>query len=175
MGVKLSKQETLLEFAAVLGDDGALPGKTNVEASLELANSLPLVMDELFRNCSPSQKALAKLSSIPFAHFESLTRISACSMNLDTISGNIGILSHTTKLQLCCNNLTEIPAEIGYMHNLTSLSLSKNSITYLPESIGLLTKLNELKVSRNKLESLPASIKNLVNLLTLKLARYDKF
>lgn len=168
MGISNSKLLTNVEFAHLHDHNRNQQSQKAIGQNPQ--NFLPAAMDEAFRSKKSSNK-VSSSSAIKLEQFENLLRISACSMNLSSLSPNIAILTRTTKLQLCCNNLQEIPAEIGYMSSLTSLSLAKNELTFLPESIGLLTNLTELKLSRNKLTTLPVSIKNLTNLVTLKIAR----
>ncbi|CAH8591462.1 unnamed protein product [Schistosoma rodhaini] len=74
------------------------------------------------------------------------------SLGLDSVSPDIGSLSHLIELFLYDNKLTCLPLQIGLLKNLQRLWLQENSLTFLPDELGDCSKLTHLDIRHNRLE-----------------------
>ncbi|CAH8552433.1 unnamed protein product [Schistosoma mattheei] len=74
------------------------------------------------------------------------------SLGLDSVSPDIGSLSHLIELFLYDNKLTCLPLQIGLLKNLQRLWLQENSLTFLPDELGYCSKLTHLDIRHNRLE-----------------------
>ncbi|RTG87551.1 leucine-rich repeat protein SHOC2, partial [Schistosoma bovis] len=85
------------------------------------------------------------------------------SLGLDSVSPDIGSLSHLIELFLYDNKLTCLPLQIGLLKNLqrvcrnlvyflSQLWLQENSLTFLPDELGYCSKLTHLDIRHNRLE-----------------------
>ncbi|VDO84439.1 unnamed protein product [Schistosoma margrebowiei] len=74
------------------------------------------------------------------------------SLGLDSVSPDIGSLSHLIELFLYDNKLTCLPLQIGFLKNLQRLWLQENSLTFLPDELGYCSKLTHLDIRHNRLE-----------------------
>ena len=72
------------------------------------------------------------------------------SMQINTISKEIGQLTNLSGLYLAGNELLEIPKEIGQLTNLTDLILRDNHLSELPKEIANLINLNYLNLEENR-------------------------
>ena len=76
-------------------------------------------------------------------------------MEIKTLPGSIGRLTHLEHLDISNNWLRKLPDSIGKLTQLRGLYINHNRLKVLPEFIGRLTQLQELDVSRNRLSALP--------------------
>lgn len=92
------------------------------------------------------------------------------SLQLSTLSAEIGQLKSLACLDLKDNQLCTLPKEIWHLSALTELDLSQNKFTALPTGIEKLKGLTWLNLEKNRLNSLPG-ISQLTNLSYLNLSR----
>lgn len=117
-----------------------------------------------------------------------LNKLSLLSNPLNTLSGDISVLTNLTWLSLSGDSLSGLPAEFSNLSGLKHLNLSNNRIETLPSvlfglhglvylnlslnqlsaidpDIGTLTELDTLIINNNRIETLPETIAQLTQLV----------
>lgn len=112
------------------------------------------------------------LSSVPgvIGKLTHLKKLNLSANGLEIIPPEIGNLQELTDLNLCFNDLKEIPSEIGNLVQLEILELFFNRLQKIPPEIGRLLQLKKLWLHQNRLQTLPHEIGNLRQLTTLTIA-----
>ncbi|XP_074357077.1 TMV resistance protein N-like [Apium graveolens] len=137
---------------------------------------------------------------IELGNIESLTQLSAMSLNVWKLPDSIGRLSKLVKLMLyhnvnlkslpdtiCdlrslkvlgiggCSSLEELPIDLGNIESLTELDAYRVNVSKLPDSVGRLSKLVRLILKKSvKLESLPDTVCHMRSMEILDIGGCEK-
>lgn len=150
---------------------------SNMELAIQLAASVNLDVDPLFKEWIPLFKAIgwnvdgeAKLKDY-YLKLAQRPHLIIEGGDLKNLPQNIGVLTKLTLLVVNGTGLQRLPKSIGNLKNLKALEVRRNDISFLPDTIGGLSSLTRLNVSLNPLFELPESIGNLHNLERLYLRK----
>lgn len=90
---------------------------------------------------------------------------------IDTLKGDIGMLTTLTTLRIPSNQLKHIPDAVASLTALDYLDAGNNYIETMTENIGNLVNLKFLYLNKNRLKKIPASIGKCQKLQELDVVR----